>query len=342
MDMETYKCKLIELSEDELYAYTVFTQWDKAKGQALELDDLRVPLVRPQGVTVDIPDSCIRDNIAFSHNSSIAVTRHPRYYTAVPHSHTFFEIVVVCNGICRQWIEDQVIVMWPGDVCILPPHVRHAPEAFSPSDVILNLQIRQETFQTIFSDVAGHNNLISSFYEHIFYDQPDKFLLVSTGDDSDIQQLALRMHMEYQQQDHSTQKILELTMSLFLAELLRRYGDAVQVYSICEQRTNEVIVPILLFMQDHLSTVSLDSLSQEFHYSVSQLSRMFHRYTGKTYSTCLREFRLQRAAELLEHTETPIPEVAEQSGFNNMSNFYRQFRQQYDVTPADYRASFTT
>lgn len=49
-----------------------------------------------------------------SKDQAIALSRHPRYFTAVAHKHTFFEITMVCNGSCRLWIEEQVIIMQPG------------------------------------------------------------------------------------------------------------------------------------------------------------------------------------------------------------------------------------
>lgn len=49
------------------------------------------------------------------------------------------------------------------------------------------------------------------------------------------------------------------------------------------------------------------------------------------------QFRLRKAAELLQHSTLPVLEIAAQSGFNNLSNFNRQFKKYYQLTPSQYR-----
>ena len=49
------------------------------------------------------------------------------------------------------------------------------------------------------------------------------------------------------------------------------------------------------------------------------------------------QFRLRKAAELLQHSTLPVLEIATQSGFNNLSNFNRQFKKYYQITPSQYR-----
>ena len=331
------RSRLFEFTDDELNAWTAFDQWDQVNRQSMSLDEARIPLRRPQGTTISIPGGCISDTDIFSADQTIALSRHPRYFTAVAHKHTFFEITMVCNGSCRLWIEDQVIIMQPGDICILPPQIQHAPESFSPSDTVLNLQIRQQTFQRLFGDVMEPNSRLASFYAHIFYDRPTKFLLIHTGDMPYFQDRLIEMYEKFLNPTPYTDKILSLYSGLFLAELLESYESTIEVYSIEEKQTNAVIVPILLYMQDHLKSITLEQLSQQFHYSVAQLNRMFHRYTGTTYSAMLHRFRMERAAQLLQTSDMPVADIARLSGFRNSSNFFRQFRQAYQTTPLAYR-----
>lgn len=337
MCLEEYKASLMEFTEDELRAWTQFDQWEQQRGTKLAVDEYRIPLSRPQGNTVKIPNGRIEDCDVFSQNNQIALSKHPRYYTAVSHSHTFFEVMMVCNGTCRQWVEDRAMVMGQGEVCILPPGIRHAPEAFSPRDIILNLQIKRDAFHAMFHGLPEEQITMTEFLERAFADKPDAFLLVNTQNVPILQQLLLEMYWEYQTPDSYMRRILELQATLFFQKLLRYTGNSVRLYLLEERCKNEAMIPVLLFMQEHLDEISVEMLSEEFHYSGSQLARMFRRYTGKTYSACLREFRLEHAVKLLSDTDISIPEVARQSGFHNESNFYRQFREQYGQTPQRYR-----
>ena len=46
---------------------------------------------------------------------------------------------------------------------------------------------------------------------------------------------------------------------------------------------------------------------------------------------------LRKAAELLQHSNLSVLEISSQAGFNNLSNFNRQFKKYYQMTPSQYR-----
>lgn len=48
-------------------------------------------------------------------------------------------------------------------------------------------------------------------------------------------------------------------------------------------------------------------------------------------------YRLRKATELLQHSSLSILEIASEIGFTNLSNFNRQFKKAYHMTPSHYR-----
>lgn len=73
--------------------------------------------------------------------------------------------------------------------------------------------------------------------------------------------------------------------------------------------------------------------------SASHFMRWFKRMTGTTFGAYLNERRLAAAAELLRTTDDTVLSVAEQAGFENLSNFNRRFKARYGMTPRQYRSS---
>ena len=65
--------------------------------------------------------------------------------------------------------------------------------------------------------------------------------------------------------------------------------------------------------------------------------RWFKQMTGTSFLTYLNERRLAAAAEKLRETDDKILIIAENAGFANLSNFNRQFKKRYGVTPRGYR-----
>ncbi len=71
--------------------------------------------------------------------------------------------------------------------------------------------------------------------------------------------------------------------------------------------------------------------------SPSAFSRFFHRTTGKTFSAYLNEIRIGEACRLLMETERGIFDIADASGFTNLSNFNRQFLKVRGQRPSAFR-----
>ena len=59
--------------------------------------------------------------------------------------------------------------------------------------------------------------------------------------------------------------------------------------------------------------------------------------TGSSFTAYLNGRRLAAAAELLRQSGDSILYIAGEVGFENLSNFNRQFKARYGVTPREYR-----
>ncbi|WP_413457416.1 AraC family transcriptional regulator [Herbaspirillum huttiense] len=72
--------------------------------------------------------------------------------------------------------------------------------------------------------------------------------------------------------------------------------------------------------------------------SVSSFTRFFKRHTGCTFIQYQNGLRLNEACELLMCTELSVTEVCYRVGFNNLSNFNRQFLAHKGMPPSRFRA----
>jgi AraC-like DNA-binding protein len=70
--------------------------------------------------------------------------------------------------------------------------------------------------------------------------------------------------------------------------------------------------------------------------SQSQLVRKLKALTNLTGNEFIRDFRLQRAAELLEKNAGTISEIAFQVGFENLSYFSKVFQEKFGKLPSEY------
>jgi AraC-like DNA-binding protein len=84
------------------------------------------------------------------------------------------------------------------------------------------------------------------------------------------------------------------------------------------------------------STLSVEELSRKMGVSRVQLHRKLTALSGYAPGELLREFRLQRAADLLRQRAGNVSEIAFRVGFENLSYFTKVFKQKFQATPSEY------
>lgn len=70
--------------------------------------------------------------------------------------------------------------------------------------------------------------------------------------------------------------------------------------------------------------------------------KYFKKTTKKTFMTFLNELRVCHAKKLLIENRIPISQICVESGFNNISNFNRQFKTGTNMTPSDFRMMYNS
>ncbi|AWV99659.1 AraC family transcriptional regulator [Arcticibacterium luteifluviistationis] len=93
-------------------------------------------------------------------------------------------------------------------------------------------------------------------------------------------------------------------------------------------------------MQNFQQDIKLNDIAGLASMSESAFSRYFKKRTRKTFSTFLTEIRIEHACKLLQKDKHSVSEVSYESGFNNLSNFNRQFKSVKSTTPLSYRSRF--
>lgn len=84
--------------------------------------------------------------------------------------------------------------------------------------------------------------------------------------------------------------------------------------------------------------ISLKNVAEIAGMNPSAFSRFFKRVNRKTFSRYLNEVRIGYACKLLIENKSKIITICYESGYNNISNFNRQFRAIKQLSPSEYLA----
>lgn len=96
---------------------------------------------------------------------------------------------------------------------------------------------------------------------------------------------------------------------------------------------------ILIYLNEYYMSADLESICRHFHRSPSHISHLFKKQTGMTIRAYCNKLKLEKAKKILETTDTPITNIAFDTGFNDVSYFINLFRRKYGLSPMVYRKS---
>ena len=95
---------------------------------------------------------------------------------------------------------------------------------------------------------------------------------------------------------------------------------------------------ILAYIHTHFAEkITVEDIAKHMSISRSECFRCFKRFSNKRPLEYINEYRLTKAAKLLKETETSITVIASNCGFESASYFSKTFKQNYAMTPVQYR-----
>lgn len=104
---------------------------------------------------------------------------------------------------------------------------------------------------------------------------------------------------------------------------------------------HQVTQQALAWYTEHMEiNPSIEDAAAAVHMSSSHLRRLFHNATGQSPLAAFREVQMQRAIELLIHSNKPIKTIALACGFSDPAGFSRCFHQTINMSPLAYREKF--
>ncbi len=246
-----------------------------------------------------------------------------RRFPETEHDHDYFEVALIEDGQTEHRINGITQLLKAGQLIFIRPRDVHAFRADRKRGCrIVNIMFRSETAHHLATRYA------SSIAGRFFDSQsplPEEHSLGSVRFDR-----ALSVARHLQTGDRSLARIEE-----FLLTLTNRVADFTSPTNAAAPRwftdactaaqSREV------FRRGTEGFVSAAGRSHE------HVCRTCKEVLGLTPSAYINRIRLDYAAHLLRSDETSIEGIAAACGYDNTSYFYRLFRDQYGMTPRNYR-----
>lgn len=256
------------------------------------------------------------------------------------HYHPEYEIVLVLESTGKKFVGSNVSTFKPGDLCMigayLPHYYRNDEQYYAK-----NTSMKARSLVIHFSE---------DFLGEHFFDLPEcmaiKQLLersklgLNFGADTLIKVSAKIKGLENLSGIHRLMELIDIL------NLLSESGDVQELTTThAVSLQNEVdsarIHGVLAFIkQNYREEIQLGDAAKLANMSESAFSRYFKKRTRRTFSQFIAEIRIEHACKLLVQDKMSVSAISMESGFNNLSNFNRQFKLLKKTTPLAYRSTF--
>ncbi len=167
----------------------------------------------------------------------------------------------------------------------------------------------------------------------------EKFLNIIDGEkQTEAAHCIRRILLERRDRPRNWKSMLRALLWQLFIELERIAPETADAHS-GEYRDVCRILPALDFINSHIAEpITLDMLAHQCRTSIPNFRKLFHKAMECAPYPYITKTRLQLACSMLKNTDEPICRIAFAVGFNNISNFNRQFREIYGIAPREYRS----
>ena len=263
--------------------------------------------------------------------------RHPRFTRRYSHIHNYFELNFVVKGSAIFYFEEEPHVMNEGELCIIAPGSNHDFLIDDEASIVYTICIRRSTFDSTFSSIMSHQDLLSGFFRQILKDDgKSNYLMLFTGNNMECRVLLRKLLIESAKKDEYSNGCCVSIINLLFCNMLRNYSKTIAFYN---YEIGSDFSLVLQYIQHNYQNITRSSLAEFFHYSEPHLCTLIKQNTGENFTDLIKKLRMKDAINYLLNTDLKINEIAEQIGYNSADHFSRVFRQTYKCSPAEYRKS---
>lgn len=282
--------------------------------------------------------SLIEDR-TFPFECSISYGVEPEYRKL--HWHTEMEICCIRHGTGKHLINGRIYNFAAGDIFLINNDEIH----LCYEDQDLEMLVVMFDSQLLWS---GSSHLLDYEYLRPFLETEGHFCNRLDGKDPHTAQLTAvldEIEREYLEEAYGFELMIKALLLQFLTLVIRYFSESSGLSA--EQRivrqTAEKVKSVMAYVEQHYTEqLTLEQLAQLHGMSPTYLCSTFKRFTGLSPIDFVIRKRISAAKQALVNTEQSVLEIAQQCGFQSISNFNHLFKTLVGCAPRQYRSGHRT
>jgi AraC-like DNA-binding protein len=248
------------------------------------------------------------------------------------HFHPEYELTFIAAGSGKRYIGSHMAGFQPGDLVLLGPDLPHCWKLEPPESPATSIVIQfagdclgPDFFSS--GELSAIRRLLQNSHCGIHFPHPSVVPLIHalTAEKNDFRRLI---------------NLLEILQELALEKNIVLL-DTRGITAGLPPSDKERIHPIFAYLVENFrEQVSLKKAASIAGMSPNAFCRYFKKITRMTFMEMVIQHRLDHAIRQLIQTNAPISTICFDSGFGDISHFYKVFRSHMHISPLGYRKKF--
>ena len=340
MNIKSLDYKLKELSESEKRYRDghIFTGWSNMPKKELNGKLYSVIGNEHEISTTSEPFRHSGNNRYFMDlGNTITIKKTSRFNPVPEHIHDYIEMNFVYSGTCSQSVDGKDVLLQKGQVLLIDTECPHSIGYLGDDDILLSIIIPKAYLRESFLSQISQDNFLTRFFIQALNTQTDHdhYILFHSEENERISLFFAELCCEYFDPSINANDITLHLFYLILAELINVYES--DLVTTAKSPQSSLAFSILHYMQHNFQTCTQSDVAELFHISPNYVTTLLKKEIGMSYIQLVQTYRLDYSAQLLNSTSLPVTEIAAKAGYENVTFFYRKFREKYGCSPKDYR-----
>lgn len=250
------------------------------------------------------------------------------------HSHISTELFVCGQGGVTLKTEDGFLFLHPGDAAVIPPHVPHLKYQVEPCT---------EGYAISFLCALRRTRDTSDLYRQLHYFVSGTQILVYR----DTPRIFQGVQRIIREADHTDRRMPVLHLAELLLQMLDFSCDnALETSSVSADPKQNVDIQRMMELDKLIATAyrsdcNNHNIAEQLFISPRQLDRIVWKRYGKTLHQVILDKRMEKAEQLLLHSDKTVHEIAILAGFGSGGGLYRECKKRYNLTPTQFRKRYS-
>lgn len=243
----------------------------------------------------------------------------------------FWKITYIVEGSASLVIGEESCPVGPGTIYLVHPEDETTYDLAADKKLELYNILFDVDFIASFPEGLKDDFHFFSIFSREYQREKGPYCYIFTAPEG-VREKILALEEEYENQFPNRNLMIQLLLQELLLLLLRssrerfhHHPQAIISYVRCR------------VMEDFRKPLTLGSLAASVGVTSNYLCRLYRKYFASNLNKDLLLLRLAFAAKLLRETQKDITLICGESGFRDISYFYRTFKKHFGASPAIYR-----